>query len=70
MNNLFIDIDKENGVSITDFSELCGDACTCSQKTMWNCIYLLLLNKVTPKCLQMDSLMRHGKDIEGFFLLS
>ena len=60
-------MDKEKGMSTTHFAELCDGACTCSQMTMWKYIYLLLLNQVTPKCLQMDSLMRHGKDIVGFF---
>lgn len=67
MNSLFIDMDKEKGTSTTYFAELCDGACTCSQTTMWKGIYLLLLNKVTPKRLQKDSHMRHGKDIIGFF---
>lgn len=67
MNNLFIAVDKETGTSTTRFAELCGGACTGSQMTTWKRMYWLLLNKVAPKCLQMDSLMRHGKDIVGFF---
>lgn len=60
-------MDKEKGLNITCFAELSVGACTCSQTTVWKCVYLLLLNKVTPKCLQRDSLMRHRKDIVGFF---